>query len=146
MFRPGVGFFEDYDRFYRRRHQGELQWAFHEDRRQISEPLKVAYLFTEKRTGRPANSITFVPSKDVETAKLILATLGFEEVPLFLDYALTEAKNTNFDIQTLGGTKQYLASFFALKERKVADRARQTARRVQDQDDTRRQDRNTCGF
>ena len=107
MFRPGVGFFEDYDRFYRRRHQGELQWAFHEDRRQISEPLKVAYLFTEKRTGRPANSITFVPSKDVETAKLILATLGFEEVPLFLDYALTEAKNTNFDIQTLGGGQKH---------------------------------------
>src|ERR1700730_7229075 len=127
MFRPGVGFFEDYDRFYRRRHQGELQWAFHEDRRQISEPLKVAYLFTEKRTGRPADSIAFVPSKDVEPAKLILATLGFEEVPLFLDYALTEAKNTNFDIQTLGGTKQYLASFLALRERKVADRPRQAA-------------------
>src|ERR1700730_7108754 len=53
VFRPSVGFFEDYERFYRRRHQGELQWAFHEDRRQISEPLKVAYLFTEKRTGYP---------------------------------------------------------------------------------------------
>ena len=55
VFRPGVGFFEDYERFYRRRHQGELQWAFHDDRRQISEPLKVAYLFTEKRTGHPAD-------------------------------------------------------------------------------------------
>src|SRR2546430_2182383 len=53
VFRPGVGFFEDYDRFYRRRQQGELQWAFHDDRRQISEPLKVAYLFTGKRTGHP---------------------------------------------------------------------------------------------
>src|SRR3984893_12347937 len=65
VFRPGMAFFEDYERFYRRRQQGELQWAFHDDRQQVSEPLKVAYLFTEKRTGHPANSIAFVPSKDV---------------------------------------------------------------------------------
>jgi hypothetical protein len=123
VFRPGVGFFEDYERFYRRRHQGELQWAFYGDRQQISEPLKVAYLFAEKRTGHPADSIAFVPTKDVETAKLILATLGFDDVPAFLDYALAEAKKTNFDIQTLGGTKHYLASFLALRQRKAADPA-----------------------
>jgi hypothetical protein len=139
VFRPGVGFFEDYERFYRRRHQGELQWAFHDDRRQISEPLKVASLFTEKRTGHPTGSIAFVPSMGVETAKHILATLGFDEVPAFLDYALAEAKKTNFDIQTLGGTKQYLASFLALRERKAADRAQQAAQKVQEQEDARRQ-------
>jgi hypothetical protein len=139
VFRPGKGFFEDYERFYRRRHQGELQWAFHDDRRQISEPLKVASLFTEKRTGHPTGSIAFVPSKDVETAKLILATLGFDEVPAFLDYALGEAKKTNFDVQTLGGTKQYLASFLALRERKAAGQVRQAAQKVQEQEDARRQ-------
>src|SRR5205807_7214053 len=117
VFRPGVAFFEDYERFYRRRHQGELQWVFHDDRQQISEPLKVTYLFTGKRTGHPADSIAFVPTKDVETAKLVLATLGFDEVPAFLDYALAEAKKTHFDIRTLGGTKQYLASFLALRQR-----------------------------
>jgi hypothetical protein len=138
-FRPGVAFFEDCERFYRRRRQGELQWAFHDDRQQVSEPLKVAYLFTGKRTGHPADSIAFVPSNDVETAKLVLAALGFDEVPPFLDYALAEAKTTNFDIQTLGGTKQYLASFLALKQRKVADQAQQAARKVRAQEDARRQ-------
>jgi hypothetical protein len=132
VIRPGVGFFEDYERFYRRRHQGELQWAFHDDRQQVSEPLKVAYLFTEKRTGHPSDSIAFVPSKDVETAKLVLATLGFDEVPAFLDYVLAEAKKTNFDIKTLGGTKQYLASFLALRQRKAADQAQQAARKVRE--------------
>ena len=139
VFRPGAGFFEDYERFYRRRHQGELQWAFHDDRQQISEPLKIAYLFTEKRTGHPTDSIGFVPSKDVETAKLVLASLEFDEVPAFLDYALGEAKRTNFDIQTLGGTKQYLASFLALRERKIADRAQQAAQKLKDEDDARQQ-------
>jgi hypothetical protein len=66
--------------------------AFHDDRRQISEPLKVAYIFTEKRTGHPADSIAFVPTKDVETAKLILTAIGFDEVPAFLDYALAEGR------------------------------------------------------
>src|SRR5439155_2505631 len=52
-FRPGQVFFEDYGRFYRGRHQGEMQFEFHEDRQEVGEPLKVAYLFIEKRTGRP---------------------------------------------------------------------------------------------
>jgi hypothetical protein len=116
-----------------------LQWAFHDDRRQVSEPLKVAYLFTEKRTGQPADTIAFVPSKDVETAKLVLAALGFDEVPAFLDYALAEAKKTNFDIKTLGGTKQYLASFLPLRQRKAADQAQQAARKVREQEDAQRQ-------
>jgi len=83
VFWPGVVFFEDYERFYRRRQQGELQWVFHDDRQQVSEPLKVAYLFAGKRTGHPADSIAFVRSKDVETAKLVLAALGFDEFRRF---------------------------------------------------------------
>jgi ATP-dependent DNA helicase RecG len=51
-------------------------------------------LFTEKRTGHPTGSIAFVPSKDVETAKLILAT---EVRPVsgatFADLDLRRVKN-----------------------------------------------------
>lgn len=46
-FRPGKGFFEGYERFFRRRHQGELQWEFHVDQREIAEPLRVAHLFAQ---------------------------------------------------------------------------------------------------
>jgi hypothetical protein len=62
-FRPGTAFFDDYDRFYRRRKQGELQWDFDADQREIGTPLQVAYLFTEKRTGQPAISDTCVVRK-----------------------------------------------------------------------------------
>jgi hypothetical protein len=79
-FRPGAAFFQDYERFYRRRSQGQLQWEANDDRQQIGEPLKVAYLFVEKRTGHPAGSVAFVPTKDVETAKQFLATIGFDEI------------------------------------------------------------------
>src|SRR5712671_2413712 len=42
-FRPGPAFVLDYNRFYRYRHQGEMQFEFHTERQDISEPLKVAY-------------------------------------------------------------------------------------------------------
>jgi hypothetical protein len=126
-FRPGAVFFQDYDRFYRRRSQGELQWHFHADRKAINEPLKVAYLFAEKRIGQSAASIAFVPSKDVETAKQFLAKLPFDQIPAFIDYALAEARRTNFDVQTLGGIKQYLTGYLTFQAGQKAARAAQAA-------------------
>jgi len=130
-FRPGAAFFEDYDRFYRRQKQGELQWDFDADQREIGTPLQVAYLFTEKRTGQPAASIAYVSSKEVQTAKQLLAEISFEEMPAFLDYALAAAKRTDFDVQSLGGIKQYLASYKASRQAAAAarERARQDGAR-----------------
>ena len=62
----------------------------------MAEPLKVAYLFVEKRTRRPAAGIPYVPSKAVETAKYLLRQLSFENIPEFLDYALARAKKIHF--------------------------------------------------
>src|ERR1700683_1273577 len=86
-FKPGRAFFEDYDRFYRKQRGGTVRAAFNSDRQEIKEPLQVAYLFTEKRIGRPTSSIGFVNSKDVETAKLLLTKIAFSDIPAFLDYA-----------------------------------------------------------
>jgi len=118
--RPGKVFFEDYDRFYRHRRQGDLQFEFKTEQRQIGEPLRVAYLFAEKRTGQPVTSIAFVPTKDVETAKQFLAEIPFAEIEQFISYGLAEASRTNFNIQTLGGLKQYLASYLRHRTRQVA--------------------------
>src|SRR5580658_1913067 len=41
--RHWLGVFEDYDRFYRRRAQGELQWELRADEREVGEPLKLAH-------------------------------------------------------------------------------------------------------
>ena len=129
-FRPGQQFFTDYDRFYRSRHQGGLQFKFHDDQQEVAEPLRVAYLFIEKRTGQAIRDIPYVSSKEVETARHLLAQVPFEEVPNFLDYALAEAKKTRFDVQTLGGLKQYLTGFRQSREhRAAAGAARQTRER-----------------
>ena len=122
-FRPGTTFFADYDRFYRQRSQGDLQFDFHADRRQVAEPLKVAYLFAEKRTGKPLTLIPYVSSKDVETAKQLLKAVSFGEIGEFLDYALTEARKTNFDVQTLGSLRQYVTGYLDGRKARSATRA-----------------------
>lgn len=125
-FRPGAGFFRDYDRFYRNRGQGELQWDFAADQRTVAEPLRVAYLFVEKRTGRKVASQAYVSSKEVETAKRLLSEIKFEELPAFFDYALAEAKRTKFDVQTLGGVRQYLAGYLSSRSARAAIKKAET--------------------
>lgn len=108
---------------------GELQWEFRTDEREIGEPLKFAYLFAEKSTGQPVASVAYVNSKDVETAKQLLAEITFAEAAAFLDFALAEAAKTNFNVQTLGGIRQYLAKFKAKQGTMFAARERETVRR-----------------
>ena len=131
-FRPGAAFFTDYDRFYRRRERGSVQFDFHADRQQIAEPLKVAYLFVEKRNGRANAGIPYVPSKDVETAKFLLTHVPFADIPDFLDYALAEAKKTRFDVQSLGGLKQYLSRYQERSTQRAAAKATQARQETED--------------
>ncbi len=138
--RPGPAFFSDYDRFYRRQQRGSIQFDFHADREQIAEPLKVAYLFVEKRSGRANTGIPYVPSKDVETAKYLLSRVPFADMPDFLDYALAEAKKTRFDVQTLGGLKQYLSRYQQRRAQRAAAKATQARRQAEDKATQRRMD------
>jgi hypothetical protein len=133
-FKPGQKFFEDYDRFYRRRAQGELQWELRADEQEIGEPLKVAYLFAERRTGQPVASIAFVNSKDVDTAKQLLTEITFEEAPAFVDFALREAAKTNFDVRTLGGLRRYLAGFKARQTTRAAAEERKATEQRREED------------
>jgi hypothetical protein len=135
-FRPGTAFFADYDQFYRRQKRGSVQFDFHADREQIAEPLKVAYLFVEKRNGRASAGIPYVPSKDVETAKYLLHHVPFADIPDFLDYALAEAKKTRFEVQTLGGLKQYLSRY----AQRTAAKTSRARREAEDQATQRRMD------
>ena len=123
-FTPGQGFFDDYDRFYRRRARAEPQ----SERRETGDPLKLAYLFSEKRTGHKVSSIAFVNSKDVETARQFLTEITIEEAPSFLDFALEAANRTNFNVQTLGGLRQYLAPYKARQAAAASTKRMETAR------------------
>jgi hypothetical protein len=132
-FRPGTRFLADYRTFYARRFQGEFQFKFHDENRAIGEPHRVAYLFVEKRTGRKHDGTAYVSSKDVETAKELLAHVSMEQMPDFLDYALSEAGKTRFDLQTLGGVKQYLNGYLQIRRQRATARATAAARQDDEQ-------------
>jgi len=127
-FRPGDRFKSDYQTFYTRRSPGEVRFTFHDENRAIGDPHRVAYLFMEKRTGRKPEATAYVSSKEVETAKELLAHLSMAQIPDFLDYALAAAGKTRFDLQTLGGVRQYLNGYQQSRERRTATRSAAEAR------------------
>lgn len=131
-FKPGAAFYEDYDRFYRRRSRGDVRAEFQPVDREVREPLKLAYLFAEKRTGHPVSTIAFVNSKDVETAKQFLTEITLDEAPAFLDFALAAARTTNFDVQTLGGLRQYLGRYMAQQSAQAAAKREDATRQKQE--------------
>jgi len=134
-FRPGAAFILDYERFYLGRHQREVQFEFHNDRQEVAEPLKVAYLFIEKRNGRTTTSVPYVSSKEVDTARQLLARISFQDMPNFLEFALAEAKSTRFEVQTLGGLKQYVATYLERHASKQRATAAAHARHVRDKEE-----------
>jgi hypothetical protein len=130
-FRPGDRFKADYQTFYTRRAPGEARFAFHDENRAIGDPHRVAYLFVEKRSGRKSDAAAYVSSKDVETAKELLAHLSLAQMSDFLDYALAEAGKTRFDLQTLGGVRQYLNEYTQTRERRTAATTAAQARQLE---------------
>src|SRR5205807_5861696 len=50
--------------------------------------------------------------------------------PDFIDYALARAKKTRFDVQTLGGLRQYLPQYLERRVERAADRHVQAARKA----------------
>jgi hypothetical protein len=133
-FRPGQLFYDDYDRFYRRRQQAPVGQEFRPGQREIAEPVKLVALFAEKRTGVPAPSIATAYTKDVQTAKQLLAALAFGEMPAFIDFALAEARKTNFDVQTIGGIRQYLPGYLAARQRRAVAMAQAADQKAKEQE------------
>jgi hypothetical protein len=70
----------------------------------------------------------------VETAKELLAHIPMMEMPKFFDYALAEAEKTRFDVQTLGGVKQYVNGYLKARQAKMAAKAAAAAREVEHQE------------
>jgi hypothetical protein len=135
VFRPGALFERDYERFYRQRQQADFQFDFHADQHSISEPLKVAYLFVQKRTGQtPAG----VSTKEKETARQLLGQIPFDEIEAFIDYALVKAKRTNYEPQSLGGIRQYVPGYLQNRGHRAADKAAEAVRLAREREEATR--------
>jgi len=78
------------------------------------------------------NATAYVSSKEVDTAKELLAQLSMAEIPAFLDYALAEAGKTRFNPQTLGGVRQYLNRYLQDRHRRTSSQAAAVVRQSEE--------------
>src|SRR5207253_8975092 len=101
-------------------------------------PMKVAYLFIERRTGRPVKDIPYVSSKEVDSARQLLKRVPLQEIAAFLDYAIVEARKTEFDMQTLGAVKQYLNRYLDTRDQRVRAKTIKASRESEERDTTSR--------
>lgn len=131
-FFPGAGFFEDYNRFYLKVHQLPLPFQATKDHNLIERPLALLYYFHQKRLGVTDLEDTDFPAKDIEFSQELSAKYTDEVCREFVNFSLSKAKDSGFNVQTLNGIRQYLNDFLAtqsLRER----RKEQELKRIQEE-------------
>ena len=136
---PGVGFFEDYERFYRRRMQTELPFMLATDTHTIQKPIEIVLYFHQQQSGDANASIEFgFSEKETLFASSLLEKHSVEETKAFIDYGLAEARKTNFDIRSIGGLKKYYPSYTEELSKKAKAKVRATEEEKRQQEDRRR--------
>jgi hypothetical protein len=128
-FRPGSGFFEDYDRFYSRRMQAELPFTLVSDENTIQKPQEIVLYFHQQLDGPDAITEFGFSEKETAFAASLLEKHSVEETKAFIDYGLAEARKTKFDIRSIGGLKKYHAPY--IKE--LQEKAKAKVRDIEDQ-------------
>ena len=121
-FTPGKGFREDYENFYLRKKQPELQFAYHADKKEIQEPIDVISLFYKKLYSyEDTKSINVFSNKEVDFARELLKQVEGNSIIGFIEFSLSEAASTNFDIKTFCGVRQYIPAWKKV-EQQLKDR------------------------
>lgn len=130
---PGEAFFEDYQRFYKA--QFQLQSPTIRLLPTAPQPsalpeTELAAYFYEKKYGAPAaGAAEMLAAGDIDFARLILGKHPIIECRSFIDFALSEARATNFDVRTFRGLGQYHAAFLAKREEQSRKRITDDLRR-----------------
>jgi hypothetical protein len=128
VFRPGRGFFEDYESFYRRRMQAELPFTLAVDEHTIQKPQEIVQYFYQKLYSTDEVDGLGFSERETSFAASLLEKHTIGEMRGFIDYGLAEASKTSFDIKTLGGLKKYYLPY----TKHLATQARASTREAEE--------------
>jgi hypothetical protein len=67
----------------------------------------------------------------------LLAHIPLADMPAFLEFALGEAQKTRFDLQTLGGVRQYVNGYLQARGQQAAARTAAAAREARERAEER---------
>jgi len=126
--RPGGGFFQDYQDLYLRK---QLRLPFQQavDENLVGQPLKLVAYFHMKRLRVEQLEDMVFGDKEVTVAQELLTVLKETESHEFVDCALSKARESNYEPQTIAGIRQYLNGFAATqkdRERRRLEEKRKT--------------------
>jgi hypothetical protein len=128
VFKPGKGFFRDYDHFYLGKGTRILQFERAADEAKVQKPLVITRYFFEQRLGTTNLDDQRFTEGDIQFARDLIERIGYDECRPFIDFALTSAKSTKFEVKTLRGIEQYLVAWEANKEQREKARVKEQQR------------------
>ena len=114
-FKPGKGFFADYEQFYRlkftKQEQAPLASA-------MPQPIVLVQGFYKSAKGTEIAENALVRA-DITYAEDLMALFGADGTEAFIAYALERAKRTNFAMATFRGLKLYVPDWQAEVQRRT---------------------------
>jgi hypothetical protein len=114
-FRPGKGFFQDFEFFYRIKNVRQLQFKKTSDAAEYLEPIDVVTAFFEKAKGSKRDEST-LDKADIDYARELISQFGKDDTIALIDYAVTSAVKTKFDMQSFRALKIYVSAWEANTE------------------------------
>src|SRR5205823_5765989 len=88
VFKPGKGFFRDYDHFYLGKSTRILQFERAADEAQVQRPLAITRYFFEQRLGTSNLVDQRFMGGDIQFARALIDRIGYDECRPFIDFAL----------------------------------------------------------
>ena len=123
-FHPGKQFFLDFDHFYRKRPELICDGNTDENQSNLSPEVPdgdVIILLQHFCTAwfGAKTEYEFLAT-EYNFAQALVSEFSIEECKRFVDWAIGQARNTGFDIQTINALKQYLRSWRTESEKRTA--------------------------
>jgi hypothetical protein len=134
VFRPGAGFFSDYQTFYLGSKARVLQFQQSADAANVKDPMALTAYFYRRLHKTDSLQNPIFSAKDIEFAKQLIAEFGEASGRDLMDYALEQAPLTKFDMKNIRGIQGYIPAWQAEKakrsQRIEAQKQEAEARRV----------------
>ena len=119
VFRPGAGFFSDYQTFYLGGRSRVLQFQQSADAANIKDPMELTAYFYKRLHKTEALDSHIFPAKDIEYAKQLLGQFGDVDARDLMDFAIEKAPETRFAMKNIRGVGVFLAQWQAERERRA---------------------------
>lgn len=130
---PGDAFFDDYERFYRTELVGPQSNALRLMPTQTPDGELATYFYQKKYGAKSGDAGVSPAQGDLEFARTLLQKHALGECRDFVDFGLSEAKGTNFDVRTFRGLAQYHGGFLAKMEARARSKSEDETRRKEAQ-------------